>query len=60
MMDSSRLIPGCFQFAFRSAHDGAPMRRLTHTTRLAVAPVDYFFVDFGLSSRFASFEEGIS
>ncbi|KAF8518184.1 kinase-like domain-containing protein [Gautieria morchelliformis] len=57
MMDSSRLIPGGFQFAFQSAHDGPPIKRIVYTSRLAVAPVDYFFVDFGLSSHFASFEE---
>jgi serine/threonine protein kinase len=58
MMDTSKLIPKGFHFSSQWSHTGVPSaERLTHTTRLAVAPMDYFFIDFGLSSRFASFEE---
>jgi hypothetical protein len=58
MMDSSRLIPKGFHFSFQWSHTGASSAEgFTYTTRLAVAPVDYFFIDFGLSTRFSSFEE---
>jgi hypothetical protein len=58
MMDSSRLIPKGFHFTSQWSHTGVPSATgLTYTTRLAVAPVDYFFIDFGLSTRFSSFQE---
>ncbi|KAF8518180.1 kinase-like domain-containing protein [Gautieria morchelliformis] len=58
MMDSSRLIPKGFHFTSQWSHTGVPSAEgFTYTTRLAVAPVDYFFIDFGLSTWFASFED---
>ncbi|KAF8518174.1 kinase-like domain-containing protein [Gautieria morchelliformis] len=56
VMDSSRLIPKGYHFTLQWTHTGIPSP-FTYTTRLAVAPVDYFFIDFGLSTRFASFED---
>ena len=55
-MDARRLIPKGFHFAAQSSHDPPFYRqRLKHTTRSAVAPVDYFFIDFGLSTSFARY-----
>ncbi|KAF8479931.1 hypothetical protein JB92DRAFT_1771577 [Gautieria morchelliformis] len=58
MMDSSRLIPKGFHFTDQWSHTGVPSAEgFTYTTRLAVTPVDYFSLDFGLSTRFASLED---
>ncbi|KAF8518172.1 kinase-like domain-containing protein [Gautieria morchelliformis] len=58
VMDSSRLIPKGYHFTDQWSHTGVPSAEgFTYTTRLAVAPVDYFFIDFGLSTRFASLED---
>jgi hypothetical protein len=57
-MDSSRLIPKGFHFTSQWSHTGVPSAEgFTYTTRLAVTTVDYFFIDYGLSTRFASFED---
>ena len=58
MMDSRRLIPKGFHFSAQWSHD-PPFYydRFTHSTRMAVAPVDYFFVDYGLSTRFSNYDQ---
>ena len=58
MMDSRRLIPKGFHFSWQWSHEPPfYLQRLCHTTRSAVAPVDYFFIDFGLSRSFSSYEK---
>jgi hypothetical protein len=59
MVDATRLIPGGFHHAARCTHDGIMCSGSPFIcrSRLSVAPVDYFFIDFGLSTRFASREE---
>jgi len=59
MMDSSRLIPSGFHHAARRTYNGITSAgaNLTYRKRLDVAPVDYFFIDFGLSTRFRSSED---
>jgi hypothetical protein len=59
MMDATRVIPSGFHHVSRHTHDGVDWdgENLTLRSRLSVQAVDYFFIDFGLSTRFPSFEE---
>ncbi|KIJ23929.1 hypothetical protein M422DRAFT_120389, partial [Sphaerobolus stellatus SS14] len=57
MMDSSQLIPRGFHFANKNTHDGVTNGKFDFEDRRDVAPVSYYFIDFGLSSRFPSFEK---
>ncbi|KAJ7750732.1 kinase-like domain-containing protein [Mycena maculata] len=65
VMDASRMIPGGFHFLNPTTSDGTNYLRDYHgddsdsrlvKSRTAVAPVDYYYIDFGLSVRFPSFE----
>ena len=56
MMDARRLIPKGFHFSSQSAHDSPfYLDKFKYTHRSAVASVDYFFIDFGLSKRFSRY-----
>ena len=58
MMDARRLIPKGFHFSWQYSHDPPfYLDDFKHTTRSAVAQVDYFFIDFGLSTRFSCYEQ---
>jgi hypothetical protein len=57
MMDATNLIPQGFHHADKRSHDGNPYSEFSYKTRMSVAPVPYYFIDFGLSSRFSSFED---
>ncbi|KIJ39053.1 hypothetical protein M422DRAFT_130231, partial [Sphaerobolus stellatus SS14] len=57
MMDSSQLIPRGFHFANENTHDGVTNGKFDFKDRRDVAPVSYYFIDFGLSSRSPSFEK---
>ncbi|KAF8508935.1 hypothetical protein BU17DRAFT_56469 [Hysterangium stoloniferum] len=56
MMDATNLIPRGFHHVDTHSHDGNRYSKFTYKTRISVAPVQYYFIDFGLSSRFSSFE----
>ncbi|KIJ23381.1 hypothetical protein M422DRAFT_39644 [Sphaerobolus stellatus SS14] len=57
MMDTSQLIPRGFHFANQNTHDGVNRGKFEFKYRRDVAPVPYYFIDFGLSSRFPSSEK---
>jgi len=48
MMEESRVVPKGSHFKFSSSHDGVNLN-LTWRHRCTVAPVPYFYIDFGLS-----------
>jgi hypothetical protein len=48
-MDETRVIPKGSHFARPDSHDGTPDGVLSWRHRCAVSPVDYFYIDFGLS-----------
>jgi hypothetical protein len=48
MMDESRVIPKGSHFGRPDGHDGGFVN-LTWRHRCSVAPVDYYYIDFGLS-----------
>jgi hypothetical protein len=48
MMDESRVVPKGSHFVFPVSHDGVNYN-LRWRHRCTVAPVDYFYIDFGLS-----------
>jgi hypothetical protein len=48
MMEESRVVPKGSHFKFSSSHDGVNLN-LTWQHRCTVAPVRYFYIDFGLS-----------
>lgn len=49
MMDESRVIPKGSHFGRPESHDGTGYR-LSWRHRCKVAPVSYFYIDFGLST----------
>ncbi|KAJ6506265.1 hypothetical protein C8R47DRAFT_1005948, partial [Mycena vitilis] len=55
VMDSTQLIPGGFHPIFPHTQDGFTKRTVI-LSRTEVAPVRYYFIDFGLSVRYASFD----
>ncbi|KAF8520911.1 hypothetical protein BU17DRAFT_46124, partial [Hysterangium stoloniferum] len=57
MMDATNLIPQGFHHADTRSHDGNRYSEFNYKTRTSVAPVQYYFIDFGLSSRFSNFED---
>ncbi|KIJ43467.1 hypothetical protein M422DRAFT_30896 [Sphaerobolus stellatus SS14] len=59
MMDSSNLIPEGFHYASDERHDDLTLISFRGRSRKAVAPVQYYFIDFGLSRHFKSFEDRI-
>ena len=50
-MDESRVIPKRSHFGRTDSHDGSAFN-LTWRHRCSVAPVDYYYIDFGLSAWF--------
>jgi hypothetical protein len=56
MMDESRVIPKGSHFAINDSHDGRAFN-LTWRHRCSVAPVDYYYIDFGLSGWFPDGKE---
>ncbi|KIJ39045.1 hypothetical protein M422DRAFT_32896, partial [Sphaerobolus stellatus SS14] len=48
-MDSSQLIPRGFHFANENTHDGVTNGKFDFKNRRDVAPVSYYFIDFGLN-----------
>ena len=48
-MDESRVIPKGSHFGRPDSHDGSGYN-LTWLHRCSVAPVDYYYIDFGLSA----------
>jgi len=48
MMDETRVVPNGSHFARPESHDGTH-HHLTWRHRCTVGPVDYFYIDFGLS-----------
>ena len=57
-MDSGRLIPKGFHFSSQSSHDPPFYQEiLCHAIHSTMAPMDYFFIDFGLSRSFPSYEK---
>jgi hypothetical protein len=52
MMDPSKVIPKGFHFAFWRSHDGVVTKRFEWRERWSVRPVQYYFIDFGLSRRY--------
>ncbi|KIJ27337.1 hypothetical protein M422DRAFT_55106 [Sphaerobolus stellatus SS14] len=58
-MDSSNLIPEGFQYASIERHDDLTPISFRGRSRKAVAPVQYYFIDFGFSIHFKSFENRI-
>ena len=49
MMDEPRVIPKGSHFGRPDSHDGSGYN-LTWLHRCSVAPVDYYYIDFGLSA----------
>jgi hypothetical protein len=56
MMDETRVVPKGSHFSRSFSHDGV-YSNLTWRHRCTVAPVNYFYIDFGLSSWHASHHE---
>ena len=56
MMDESRVIPRGSHFGRTDSHDGVGYN-LTWRHRCSVAPVDYYYIDFGLSGYFPNGKE---
>jgi hypothetical protein len=56
MMDESRVIPKGSHYARINSHDGVGYN-LTWRHRCVVAPVDYYYIDFGLSASFPDGKE---
>ncbi|KAJ6548237.1 hypothetical protein DFH09DRAFT_926478 [Mycena vulgaris] len=65
VFDASRLIPGGFHFIQTWSYDGVHALELGHDaashahgirTRAAEGPMKYYYIDFGLSVHFPSFE----
>ncbi|KIJ27339.1 hypothetical protein M422DRAFT_236142 [Sphaerobolus stellatus SS14] len=56
VMDSSNLIPEGFHYVSTQKHDDLTPISFHGRSRKAVAPVQYYFIDFGLSIHFQSFE----
>ncbi|KAG6901675.1 hypothetical protein C0995_009230 [Termitomyces sp. Mi166 len=52
MMDASKVIPRGVHFANTFTHDGVKDHLKWHS-RWSVRPVQYYFIDFGLSKRYA-------
>ncbi|KAF7306339.1 Protein kinase domain-containing protein [Mycena indigotica] len=57
LMDATNVIPGGYHFSYNSSEDGNYHHRIRWRDRCAVAPVQYYFIDFGLSSFFPEGEE---
>ncbi|KAG5718468.1 hypothetical protein E4T56_gene8747 [Termitomyces sp. T112] len=55
MMDASKVIPRGVHFANTFTHDGVKYGLKWHP-RWSVRPVQYYFIDFGLSKRYANDE----
>lgn len=51
MMDASGVIPRGFHFARRTTHDGR-WGLLKWRERWSVRPIKYYYIDFGLSSKY--------
>ncbi|KAJ6489432.1 kinase-like domain-containing protein [Mycena vulgaris] len=51
MMDESRVVPGGSHFCFPHSHTGFP-GVFSWENRCSVGPVDYYYIDFGLSMYF--------
>ncbi|KAJ3508114.1 hypothetical protein NLJ89_g5930 [Agrocybe chaxingu] len=51
VMDFSRVMPGGYHFASRTTEDGK-RKELRWVPRKSVAPVKYYYIDFGLSHKF--------
>jgi hypothetical protein len=51
MMDETRVVPNGSHFTNPYGHDGVNSN-LTWQHRCTVAPVQYFYIDFGLSGRY--------
>jgi hypothetical protein len=52
MMDTSKVIPKGFHFAFWRSHDGVVTKRFEWRERWSVRPIQYYFIDFGLSCHY--------
>ncbi|HEV7737900.1 MAG TPA: hypothetical protein VGO47_11085 [Chlamydiales bacterium] len=57
MMDCSLLIPDGFHFSYPWSHDGKTFHRFLYHDRRDVGHVSYYFIDFGLSSQYPSFDK---
>ncbi|KAF8520901.1 hypothetical protein BU17DRAFT_88463 [Hysterangium stoloniferum] len=57
MMQANKIIPKGFHPIMYNSHNGVDLFAPFHChTRMAVAPVDYYWIDFDLSSRFSSLD----
>jgi hypothetical protein len=56
MMDESRVVPKGSHFGCPWSHEGSGYD-LTWCPRCSVAPVDYYYIDFGLSSWYPNGKE---
>lgn len=56
MMDESRVVPKGSHFGRPYSHDGCGFN-LTWRHRCSVAPVDYYYIDFGLSAWYPDGKE---
>ena len=56
MMDESRVVPKGSHFGCPWSHDGSGYN-LTWRHRCSVSPVDYYYIDFGLSSWYPGGKE---
>lgn len=54
-MDATRLIPNGFHFAAPYSLNGSIRQLIQARSRSSVAPVEYFFIDFGVSYMQSSF-----
>jgi hypothetical protein len=52
MMDASKAIPKGFHFGNWFSHDGVNFDKFQWRDRWSVRPVNYYFIDFGLSFRY--------
>jgi len=56
MMDETSVVPKRSHFARTDSHDGVHLN-LTWRHRCTVAPVQYFYIDFGLSGYYPHGQE---
>ncbi|RDB27936.1 hypothetical protein Hypma_002163 [Hypsizygus marmoreus] len=59
MMDGSRIVPRGFHFLNPWTHDGVNRKGFEWRDRWSVRPVQYYFIDFGLSHRYPSSAQNI-
>ncbi|KAJ7635075.1 hypothetical protein FB45DRAFT_743415, partial [Roridomyces roridus] len=53
VMDETRVVPGGSHFTNEQSHTGFPRRWFGWNIRCSVSPVDYYYIDFGLSLYYA-------